>query len=985
MPTTPCQPEQEIRFSVVLYGGVSLAIYMNGIAQELLRMVRGSADLPKGEILTSTETVYRSLAAAIGRRDPPDSTKNESDPIRTRFMIDIISGTSAGGINGVALAKALALKCRNLDELKQVWIDKADIDTLLNDSKSQPRRYPPHPEGRTTSLLNSERMYGLILQTLSAMNEGGKATPDAAPFADQLDLFVTATDLEGLSAPIQLTGHKIDERIHKTVFHFEYAAPANPKAPPETNEFTADYDPMLAFAARCTSSFPVAFEPMRFERIGCQLEKHRSGMTLERAAADYGKFFPAYLAQGTPFQNRAFADGGYLDNRPFSHAIGLIPYRSSDRPAKRKLLFVDPFPEIHDLLSATAVREIDFLENATLAAKTLPRYEVIREDIRTITAMNRRLDRLYTLRKRFSHDRETLQFALKESPDNFRSSDLKEMVEQHCYGECYTLYHHLRVYNTSDFLACIATRLAGSEVDSDEYSYLRLLVRAWRSAHYGAYRQDGKPKTENAFLDRFDADYRLRRLNHLRSRLDEKLNDEVAEDIANWLYTIRATVEAQLRRLRDVTRKLASRTRSPLLKQDSVTALRTRLEVYYSAVMSRTDQEARFKAADDIYKKPEIGPHIDKVMDEISTLLASEFESNRREMAALLDNPHFPQALEPICHSWRCFFWHDVLSLPFLDGTDVQEHSEVQTFRISPADSGLIKAPDKLAGVTLGAFGGFLEQEWREHDIMWGRLDGAEGIVNALLPEPENETLRKHYIDKAQDIILVEEFTASGPGGGTRVFAWLAHKLRERNVTDRSAKELIEYGDKLLDEFPMVKNLVVANDYRTFLTKFYDKPSGPPPEKVAHCSARSLKILGRMIDDLPEFSGTTLRDRLARMCRSGGIMLAGLMHLAMPGSIGRTLAEHWLTLIALAGFLLVLAGMGGRNEGVILVGIAVVLACLGLWVVLRSFGRWLRGREPFRKPLLAVAAVVTMVLVVLGVVKLWDLILAWTGLTGASY
>ena len=35
--------EREIRFGVVMYGGVSLAIYMNGIAQELLRMVRATA------------------------------------------------------------------------------------------------------------------------------------------------------------------------------------------------------------------------------------------------------------------------------------------------------------------------------------------------------------------------------------------------------------------------------------------------------------------------------------------------------------------------------------------------------------------------------------------------------------------------------------------------------------------------------------------------------------------------------------------------------------------------------------------------------------------------------------------------------------------------------------------------------------------------------------------------------------------------------
>ena len=58
--------EQEIRFAVVLYGGVSLAIYINGIAQELLRMVRGTAKLPDGEELKGTELIYRELGQIIG-------------------------------------------------------------------------------------------------------------------------------------------------------------------------------------------------------------------------------------------------------------------------------------------------------------------------------------------------------------------------------------------------------------------------------------------------------------------------------------------------------------------------------------------------------------------------------------------------------------------------------------------------------------------------------------------------------------------------------------------------------------------------------------------------------------------------------------------------------------------------------------------------------------------------------------------------------
>src|SRR5205807_9958262 len=35
--------EREVRFAVVMYGGVSLAIYINGVAQELLRMVQATA------------------------------------------------------------------------------------------------------------------------------------------------------------------------------------------------------------------------------------------------------------------------------------------------------------------------------------------------------------------------------------------------------------------------------------------------------------------------------------------------------------------------------------------------------------------------------------------------------------------------------------------------------------------------------------------------------------------------------------------------------------------------------------------------------------------------------------------------------------------------------------------------------------------------------------------------------------------------------
>jgi hypothetical protein len=34
---------QEVRFAIVMYGGVSLAVYIHGVAQELLRLVRATS------------------------------------------------------------------------------------------------------------------------------------------------------------------------------------------------------------------------------------------------------------------------------------------------------------------------------------------------------------------------------------------------------------------------------------------------------------------------------------------------------------------------------------------------------------------------------------------------------------------------------------------------------------------------------------------------------------------------------------------------------------------------------------------------------------------------------------------------------------------------------------------------------------------------------------------------------------------------------
>jgi patatin-related protein len=208
--------EREVRFAVVIYGGVSLAIYINGIVQEMLHLVR-STGIAKAE-LSPVEHVYRKLANRVGTPErandgrtgvqAPTGKKPVSplrpgkaalrkddagDKIHTKFVVDILSGTSAGGINAVYLAKALANNL-SIESLARMWITEADLNLLMNDTNIDPsylQQVPP------PSLLNGKWMYLKRLQALNAMNPKSTALRgrNVSSLVDDLDLYCTSTDL----------------------------------------------------------------------------------------------------------------------------------------------------------------------------------------------------------------------------------------------------------------------------------------------------------------------------------------------------------------------------------------------------------------------------------------------------------------------------------------------------------------------------------------------------------------------------------------------------------------------------------------------------------------------------------------------------------------------------------------------------------------------------------------------------------------------
>jgi Protein of unknown function (DUF3376) len=84
---------------------------------------------------------------------------------------------------------------------------------------------------------------------------------------------------------------------------------------------------------------------------------------------------------------------------------------------------------------------------------------------------------------------------------------------------------------------------------------------------------------------------------------------------------------------------------------------------------------------------------------------------------------------------------YDQIVFPIFYEASVGEAELCEVFRISPPDAVSILDENsaaekrrKLAGTALFHFGAFLSREWRQNDLMWGRLGAAERIIRSILP-----------------------------------------------------------------------------------------------------------------------------------------------------------------------------------------------------------------------------------------------------------
>lgn len=348
---------QELRIALAMNGGVSLAVWIGGVTREFGRL------LAEARIPASEKRLYEALCTLMGYKP----------------VIDVIAGSSAGGVSGAYLALALSrYEGQALDgalaKLRDVWITDGDIEALL--------RSPLVAEA--PSVLDGDGFYYNRLCQAFASLALPKMREEVA-----LDLTLTATLLNG--EPQNITddfGASIPDLTHRAHFRFR-AAPRQETDPGKNvNDFKRPaIDEMLAVAARSTSSFPGAFEPsfcpIWEDKGDVKPIYHSSGRPFMNGVA--------YSPQGPLAQSRLLIDGGVLDNKPLDFAIQAIFEQHATGPARRVLAYVNPSPGEQRAADAKADAPSPLpglLQTAISALVSIPMVQSVSNQIDALRAHN---------------------------------------------------------------------------------------------------------------------------------------------------------------------------------------------------------------------------------------------------------------------------------------------------------------------------------------------------------------------------------------------------------------------------------------------------------------------------------------------------------------------------------------------------------------------------------------------------------------------
>ncbi len=724
--------QKELRIALVCYGGISLAVYMHGVTKELWKLARASRNFHSGKLCTDgSQRVYRKLLERVEAKHG----------LRLRVLTDIVAGASAGGINAVFLAQAIH-SGQSLEPLTKLWLERADVDVLLDPDARQWTRFTKFwavpvvrylltrpgnvvsasvaPETRREVRAKLSRLvrsrwfeppFGglgfsrLLAEAMDAMGQSSPSDP-LLPRGHPLDLFVTATDFKGHVQSLRLHSPPlVEEREHRVSIGFRSMAPGLGGI--------GLADPLeLVFAARATASFPGAFPALRLAEIDRLAAERGTEWTGRSAFA--ARILPEH-ARRDELEHVSLIDGSVLVNAPFAEAIEVLSDRPAQREVDRRFVYIDPRPDDVGGISRDDPRPPGFFSVIFGSLSSIPREQPVRDNLDTLAEQSREMERLRGIIDALRPEVEEVvdkifgRTLFLDRPSVKRLTAWRAKAQDAAAlnaGYAYHGYAQVKFAGIIDDLAELvfvaAPELGLSGPDAIAHSLTQHL-RAEGLDHMTAMRGGASPAAV-AFFRNHDLQHRIRRLRLLSRRLSQ-----------DWDGDPEVTIEA-----REAARDAVYAVLALYFDRGAVAILGAEFASVARMVFADPGAVLDHVAACRCLKEADLAA--DKILAEAMTKM--------------------PRALRrKVLLTYLGFPFYDAVTFPLLRGEGLNEFEPVKVDRISPDECFAIRkggASACLRGVEFFNFGAFFSRSYRENDYLWGRLHGAERMIDLIvsaLPE----------------------------------------------------------------------------------------------------------------------------------------------------------------------------------------------------------------------------------------------------------
>ena len=749
--------QKELRIALICYGGVSLAVYMHGVTRELWQLARASRDfLGHGPERGGVHQVYRELLEHI----------EKEQGLRVRVLPDIMSGASAGGINAVFLAQAI-YSGQSLEPLTDLWLEVADVDELTDpdaklrwsggkfwaqplanwllsrpgneissevapETRDEVRRKVSHLiRGRWFEPPFSGLGFSKLLErAFSAMAETEVEEPLLPP-GHPLDLFVTTTDFHGYLEMLHLNSPPVvEDSEHRLPITMRR------KTPRAGGEDLAN--PLeLVFAARATASFPGAFPPLKvgeIEQLGS--DTGREWTTREEFL---DRIMPVHVMRGD-VDTVSLIDGSVLVNKPFGGAMAALRGRPAQREVDRRFVYVDPKPDRFSERHSRGKEDVGFFSAIFGSLSTIPREQPIRDNLEQLEEQSREAERLgrivMALRPEVERTVEKLfgYTLFLDNPTPKRLKVWRQKAQQAAAEQAGYAFHSYAQSKRSGIVTRLAKLAweAAPSLHMRDHSPVSEVLRGElnrRGLEALSDPKGGATPEAITFFREHDIGFRIRRLRLLARRLardweaDPEIPGDALENGRDAIFQILALY----------------------FEKENASALGEEFADIAGRVMA--DPAALL----DHIEKKRLLPEIDDRAEEMLAEALADMPANlkRRMLFAYLGFP-----------------FYDVATLPLLRNEGLTEFDPVKVDRISPDDAKSIRdggTAATLRGTEFYSFGAFFSRAYRENDYLWGRLHGAERMIDLVYstaPGTTEEATARDFKRRAFLAILDEEAEA---------------------------------------------------------------------------------------------------------------------------------------------------------------------------------------------------------------------------------